>query len=83
VTRSIVAAQNAERRAIDRAEKQLARYDPVLGKEHCPRCFAFQGKEVELSFYLHPGDIHIEESLLSVTATCSSCEFRGSIPPIK
>jgi hypothetical protein len=31
---------------------------------------------------LHPGEIKNEERLLSVTATCPSCEFRGSIPPV-
>ena len=82
LTRSTMDTRDAERRALDRAEKQLARYDPVLGKEHCPRCFAFLGKDMELSFYLHPGDIQVEERLLSVTATCPSCEFRASIPPV-
>jgi len=52
--------QGAERRAIEAAEKQLARYAPALGKEHCPRCFVFQGKDVELSFYLHPGEVEFE-----------------------
>ena len=45
VTRSIRDRQGAEHRAIEAAAQQLTRYHPALGKEHCPRCFAFEGRE--------------------------------------
>jgi hypothetical protein len=69
-------ALDERQHVIDLAEERLALYVPIVGKEHCPDCFAFDGKIEPLSFYRYGAPTQ------PLTAFCI-CGFRQFIPALE
>ena len=69
-------ALDEKQKLIDLAEKRLVQYAPILGREHCPDCFAIRGKVEPLSFYRYGAATE------PMVAFCI-CGFREPIPPIE
>ena len=76
LTGPIIRALHEKQHVIDLAEERLVHYAPVVGKECCPDCFAFDSKTEPLSFYRYVAPT------MPLIAFCI-CGFRAPIPPLE